>query len=166
MMLRNFISTDANEIIKWIENEREFRLWSADRYDKYPITSDDINNNYIKCMKNKKFYPLTLIDDNNIIGHLILRNPHDDLTEFRLGFIIINPIFRKKGYGKKLIQEAIDFAKKEYGAKNFNLGVFIDNDSAIKCYTSVGFEAIKIDKNAYKFQNESWDCAEMVYKGH
>lgn len=166
MMLRNFILTDANEIIKWIENEREFRLWSADRYDKYPITSDDINNNYIECMKNERFYPLTLIDDNNIIGHLILRNPHDDLTEFRLGFIIINPIFRKKGYGKKLIQEAIDFAKKEYGAKNFNLGVFIDNDSAIKCYKSVGFEVIKIDKNAYKFQNESWDCAEMVYKGH
>ena len=23
---------------------------------------------------------------------------------------------------------------------------------------------IKIDKNAYKFQNEIWNCAEMIYK--
>lgn len=55
MMLRDFTSTDANEIIKWIKNERKFRLCSADRYDKYPISSDDINNNYIECKKNKKF---------------------------------------------------------------------------------------------------------------
>lgn len=164
MMLRNFVATDANEIIKWIKNERELRLWSADRYDKYPITSDNINKNYNECMKGQKFYPLTLIDDNEIIGHLTLRNPKDDLTEFRLGFIIINPIFRNKGYGKKLIQEAINFAKNEYGAKKFNLCVFIDNDNAIGCYKSVGFEVFKIDRYAFEFYDENWDCAEMIYK--
>lgn len=112
MMLRKFVPADAEEIIKWIKNERELRLWSADRYDEYPITSNDINNNYIECAKNTNFYPLTLVDNDKIIGHLIIRNLNADLTEFRLGFIIINPIFRRKGYGKRLILETIDYAKK------------------------------------------------------
>ena len=163
MILRKFIEADADEIVKWIKNERELRLWSADRYNNYPITSFDINKNYIECQKNSNFYPLTLVDKNNIIGHLIIRNTNNDLTDFRLGFIIINPSYRKKGYGRRLIIETMNYAKKEYKAKKFNLGVFIDNDKALNCYKSVGFKTIKIDKNVYKFYDENWDCAEMIY---
>ena len=31
MILREYRESDANVIINWINNEREFRLWSADR---------------------------------------------------------------------------------------------------------------------------------------
>ena len=44
--LRGYINSDADEIVSWISNERDLRLWSADRYGNFPIKADDINNNY------------------------------------------------------------------------------------------------------------------------
>lgn len=81
-----------------------------------------------------------------------------------MGFIIINPDYRKQGYGKKIINEAIEYAKKNYSAKNFNLGVFIDNESALNYYLNAGFKIIDIEKNVFKFYDEYWDCSEMVYE--
>ena len=164
MKLRQYRTEDAQEILSWIKNEREFRLWSADRYDSYPATPEDINNNYSKSKEISNFYPLTLEDDGKVIGHLILRNPGDNNEVIRMGFIIVDNSIRGKGYGKILINTAIKYAKDTLNAKEINLGVFIDNENALHCYESVGFEIIEIEKNAYQFHDEEWDCAEMVLK--
>jgi len=163
MEIRNYKAEDANEIIKWISNERDFRLWSADRYEKYPISPIDINNNYQKCIKDGNFYPLTLEDNGEIIGHLILRNS-GELDVIRLGFIIVNNKIRGKGYGKKLILEAIKYATLNLHAKEINLGVFDSNTNALNCYKSVGFYEVEIIKNAYTFYDEKWNQVEMVLK--
>lgn len=163
MEFREYIKSDANEIIKWIKDEKALRLWSADRYNSYPIKAEDINNNYNECKSFGNFYPMTLIDENKIVGHIILRNPDiDKLDVIRLGFIIVDPTLRGKGYGKKLIEEAIKFAKSKLYAKEINLGVFENNESAYYCYKSVGFKEIRVDKNAFQFQDENWNCVEMV----
>ena len=44
MKLRNYIDSDANEIIKWVKDERALKLWSADIYGDFPIAANDINN--------------------------------------------------------------------------------------------------------------------------
>ena len=164
MELRRYKSSDAKIILTWINNERDFRLWSADRYNNYPITPDDININYLECSKNSGFYPLTMIDDDIVIGHLILRNPSEDKSIIRMGFIIVDNKIRGKGYGKKLIELAITYARVKLNAKEINLGVFTCNEGAFHCYEKMGFEVVDIQKNAYKFYDENWDQAEMVLK--
>ncbi len=164
MELREYKKEDADEIIKWINNEKELRLWSMDRYKDYPINSDDINNNYIECMEDNNFYPFTLVDNNKVIGHLIMRHPNNDKDIIRLGFIIVDHSIRGKGYGKALINEAINYAINNYRPREINLGVFTNNSSAYYCYQKIGFETIRIDKDVYKYHDESWDCAEMIYK--
>lgn len=166
MELRKYIKSDADEIIKWIKDERALRLWSANRYGTYPIKAEDINNNYDECMALGNFYPMTLVDKEKMIGHLILRNPDSNKYIVRLGFIIVNPDLRGKGYGKILIKEAIKYAKNTLNAKEINLGVFENNESAYHCYKSVGFIAIRIDKNVFTFEAESWNCVEMILKSH
>ena len=52
MNIRPYKEEDAKEILSWIKNEREFRLWSADRYNNYPALPSDINDNYSKFDKN------------------------------------------------------------------------------------------------------------------
>lgn len=161
MYLRNYVETDAEKILSWLSNERAFRLWSADRYGKYPITPQEINLNYNESSKISPFYPMTLVDDDDIIGHLILRNPTEDKSVIRLGFIIVDNNLRGKGYGKKLLEFGIKYAKEELKAKTINLGVFKNNEGAYKCYTSMGFKEVGIEKNAYVFNSESWDCIEL-----
>lgn len=163
MYLREFAKTDAEKILSWISDERTFRLWSADRYGDYPITPDEITKNYIECCKNGGFYPMTLIDDDEkVIGHLILRNPTENKSIIRLGFIIVDNKVRGKGYGKKLLELAIKYAREELEAQEINLGVFKNNEGAYKCYTSIGFKEVGIEHNAYTFNSEPWDCVEMV----
>jgi len=164
MKFRSYKEDDAKEILTWIKNEREFRLWSADRYKNYPATPKDINNNYIESKKISNFYAFTLEDEGKVIGHLILRIPGKNKEIIRLGYIIVDSSIRGKGYGKKLIEEAIKYARNNLGAKEINLGVFANNESAFKCYKSIGFEEVEIEKNAYQFYNEQWDCVEMVLK--
>ena len=81
-----------------------------------------------------------------------------------MGFIIVDSSIRGKGYGKMLINTAIEFARDTLGAKEINLGVFVNNEGALHCYQSVGFEITNIEKNAYQFYDEEWDCAEMILK--
>lgn len=164
MEFREYQETDALEILKWINNERDFRMWSADRYDSYPIKPNDININYDESKKISKFYPMTLTIDGKVIGHLILRNPNNDKDTIRLGFIIVDNSIRGKGYGKLLILEAIKYAKKVLHAKNINLGVFDCNSSAIYCYKACGFIETDIINDAYKYQDETWNQVEMVLK--
>lgn len=162
MNFRKYEEDDAKEILSWIKDEREFRLWSADRYEKYPASPSDINDNYIECEKASNFYPFTLEDEGKVIGHLILRNPGENKEVIRLGFIIVDRSIRGKGYGKKLINEAIKYAKEKLGAKEINLGVFANNKNAFECYKAVGFKVVDIEKCAYQFYDEKWDCAEMI----
>ena len=166
MNLRKYEDSDASIILNWIDSERAFRLWSADRYGEYPINASDISLNYEECKKNGDFYPMTFVDDDNqVIGHLIFRNPGEDKTVVRLGFIIVDNEIRGKGYGKTLLNLAIKYAKDVLNATEINLGVFKNNENAYRCYSSVGFKEIRIEKDAYLFNDEHWDCVEMkLYK--
>ena len=164
MHLREYRKTDAETILSWINSEREFRLWSANRYGDYPILPEDITNNYFNCMQNSFFYPLTLEDDGRVIGHLIIRKQNENDDVIRLGFIIVDSSIRGKGYGKRIIEEAINYSQEHFDIHDFSLGVFTNNEGAYYCYKAVGFEQVGIEKDAYQFYEESWDCAELVLK--
>lgn len=161
MEFRNFKKQDANEILKWTKNEREFRLWSAYRWKNYPITPEDIYNTYKECMETSTFCPMSLVEDGKIVGHIVVRIPGEDKTKIRLGFVIVDNSIRGKGYGKKLMMEAIKYAKEKLNAKEITLGVITFNTRAVKCYESVGFKTTQINKDFLQFQDEHWDCAEM-----
>ena len=49
MKLRPYKRNDAKTILGWIKDGLTFRRWSSDRYEKYPITEDDINYKYFDC---------------------------------------------------------------------------------------------------------------------
>ena len=73
MKLRNFNKEDAPIIAGWIQSKEELYKWSADSFGKYPLTGDDIIENYTPRIENGRFYPLTAIAANgNVIGHLII----------------------------------------------------------------------------------------------
>lgn len=162
MRLREYKKEDAISIVSWIKSERELKLWSADRYNKFPLTPLDINNFYEFCLTTDKIYPYTLVDDNKVIGHFILRVPDKNApSTLRLGFIIVNSSLRGRGYGKVLMAKAIKCAHDTLNAKKLTLGVFINNTSAYNCYKKCGFNETKVFKNAFKFNDELWSFSEM-----
>ena len=103
MILRDFKKEDAKIIAGWIRSEEELYRWSADRFNKYPLSGDDINENYAPQKESGRFFPLTAVDDQgDVLGHFIIRYPReDDDRSVRFGFVIVNPSLREKDTEKK-----------------------------------------------------------------
>lgn len=111
MKLRPFSIEDAPVILSWIKDKTDFRKWSADRYSSYPPKPEDMLAQYA----NDIIFPFTAIDDaGKVIGHIILRYPDSSKTVIRLGFIIIDNQLRGKGYGKQMLELAIQKAQRDY----------------------------------------------------
>ena len=53
MILRNFKKEDAKIIAGWLRSEEELYKWSADRFNKYPLSGEDINENYAPQLETK-----------------------------------------------------------------------------------------------------------------
>ncbi len=163
--LRLYKNTDAQIIVKWLKNEYAFRQWSADRYENYPITADDMNN-YCSQYSDKDLCKLTAVDENGIIGHLTIRFIDEARKTARLGFVIVDDTKRGLGYGKQLVLSALKYAFDELKADKVTLGVFENNASAIRCYLSCGFKIVEKENiESYRCMGEVWNCIEMKING-
>lgn len=163
--LRPYKSCDAQYIVKWIKNEQEFRLWSADRYDKYPIDADKLNEHYDSYKDNDSFWPMTAFDENGVVGHLIMRFTDKNKMTIRFGFVIVDDSLRGKGYGHEMLHLAIKYAFEILKVNKITLGVFERNKTAIKCYKEVGFKEVLHEEKHYHMLNQDWNCIEMEIQG-
>ena len=157
MTLRPFNINDVPTILSWCKDKHAFRLWSADRYKEFPAQPEEMIEQY----EGENMYPLTAVADDEIVGHILLRFPSEDKSVIRFGFVIVDDSKRGMGYGRRLLQLAIDHACNQMGVKTITLGVFADNPSALKCYQSVGFKITGED--SYMIDGEKWKGYEMKY---
>lgn len=162
LKLRTFRNADADVIIGWIKDELALRKWSADRYGDYPIKAEDICNQYAGHENSDTLFPMTLEDGGEVVGHMIMRFPGADRKTIRFGFIIVDDSWRRMGYGKKMLQMAIRHAVEVFAVKKITLGVFDNNEPALKCYKAVGFQNVPMEKEEYyPIMGEQWKCLEM-----
>ena len=166
LRLRPYKPKDAEAIVSWIKDERSLRKWSSDRYGAYPITAKDINDKYLEhngdCEEPDNFYPMTAVDADGPVGHLILRYTNAVKTAVRLGFIIVDDSKRGMGYGKRMIQMAIRYAFDMLKAEKITLGVFDNNPSAYHCYKAAGFREIPMKKDiVIEILGEKWKLIEL-----
>ncbi len=155
MILRPFIPDDASTILSWCKDRLAFRLWSADRYKDFPAQPEEMLQQY----NGDNQFPLTAVEGETIIGHILLRFPTEDKTLVRFGFIIVDNTKRGKGYGKQMLRLAIEYAQRELGARRITLGVFCKNRSALNCYKSVGFSIT--GEEIYMIDGKEWKGFEM-----
>lgn len=138
--------------------------WCADRYERYPVTPEDMNLYHEQYIDGQQVRALTMINDNDIVGYVTLRTSAEDSTIQRLGFVIVDDSRRGIGLGKLLVSMAVEYAFKALGATKVSLGVFENNPSAIYCYEAVGFVRVhKSEKECYQCLGEIWNCIEMEY---
>lgn len=161
MKLRNYKAEDSAIICRWIKTEDELYKWSADRFNKFPLHENDIEDTYVAQMQTGRFIPISAVnDDDQLIGHFIIRYPdEDDDTRVRFGFVIVAPKYRGKGYGKEMLQLGIRYVKENLKAEKIDLGVFENNQSAVRCYESVGFK--EYQRRTCEFSVGTWVCIDM-----
>ncbi|MDY6232600.1 GNAT family protein [Peptostreptococcus porci] len=153
--LRSYNENDADTILSWISDERDFYKWSAGILGDYPISREQfgfVNN----------LMAFTAVNDDELIGFFTMRRPTENFDELRFGFIVVDPEKRGNGYGKGMLQLGIKYAQEIIGAKKISLGVFENNESAYYCYKSVGFKDTVLDETEiYTVLGEEWKCLEL-----
>ena len=99
LILRPYQPTDANVIATWLKSEYLMRQWCADRYERFPVTPENMNSYHQQYIDGHNSIALTMVDGEEIVGYITLRTPADDLSEQRLGFVIVDDSKRGKGLG-------------------------------------------------------------------
>ena len=161
MKLRAYTREDSPIIAGWVRNEMELYQWSADRYGYFPLLPYSIDDNYAPQLKTGRFIPLTGIDDEGkVVAHIIIRYPSEtDDSSVRLGFVIVDPTIRGRGYGSELVRLAVEFVRNNLSATRVDLGVFDNNPKARKCYESVGFKVY--GSHVIDTPFGAWNCSDL-----
>lgn len=155
LRLRPYNENDADTILSWSKGERAFYKWSAGVLGEYPINKEQFG--FVKNLM-----AFTAINDDEVIGFFTIRRPSENFDELRFGFVVVDPEKRGQGYGKRMLQLGIKFAREIFGAKKVSLGVFENNGSAYCCYKAVGFKDIVLEETEkYTVLGEEWKCLEL-----
>ena len=161
MILRAYKKEDSPIIATWLRTEEELYKWSADRFNKFLLEENDIEENYAPQIESGRFFPLTAEDEEgNVIGHFIIRYPReDDDSSVRFGFVIVDSKLRGKGYGKEMLLLGVEYVKENLSVNRIDLGVFENNEKAKHCYEAVGFKEYNIRDCELPIGN--WKCIDM-----
>lgn len=162
MRIRPYIpDKDFTFVSTWIADERTHSLWSANRFP-YPITPESFHNFLEKIAAEWADSAYVATENSGQpVGFFCYSVNTEDNIGF-LKFVIIDRAKRGKGYGKEMLQLALQYAFQITGAEAVQLNVFDENTAAKKCYESVGFVERAIDKNVFSYQGELWSRCNMV----
>lgn len=104
LRLRPYNEKDTEIILSWSKDEIAFYKWSAGVLGEYPISKEQFG--FVN-----KLMPFTAINDDEVIGFFTIRRPSENFDELRFGFVVVDPQKRGQGYGKRMLQLGIKFAK-------------------------------------------------------
>lgn len=105
-----------------------------------------------------------LLDQDKIVGHLNLKNNFEgSLHRAQLG-MGIEADYRGRGFGKKMLEFAIDWAKEQPTLHWIDLTVFAHNLPARKLYASVGFKEVALYEDKVRVNGLSIDDISMSLK--
>ena len=162
MRLRPYIpSKDFQYIAGWIDNERDHALWCANNFP-YPVTAQAFHTFLKKTMEQWMACPFVVTDDGgNRIGFFRYAL-NTESSEGFLASVIVDNKLRGKGYGREMIQLALQYAFEITGAELVQLNVFSENTEAKRCYERVGFAERYVEKDVFTYKDELWSRCNMT----
>lgn len=163
LIIKPFNSTYADTILSWTKDKESFYRWSAGVLGDYPIDSNKFNEKIKEMKQTKLFYPYVVKLDNKVIGFFTLRYRVENVNNLTIGFVILDPLYRGMGYGKKMLNLAINLAFGTYKSDSVNLRVFKDNTAAYNCYKKVGLKENGVCET-YNILDYKWDVVELEKK--
>ena len=164
MRLTPCIPEKVFEVIRtWITDPRTHALWCANRFD-YPLCKKNLDEVLRDIRIQSGDTPFVAVGDDGEAVGFFCYSLHPVTNEGYLKFVIVDPAVRGRGIGKAMLRLAVDYAFGISKADAVYLRVFAGNTQAVRCYESVGFTEDKTERNAFVYQDESWDLTRMVIR--
>lgn len=136
IFLREMKLSDLQDVVN-IENQSYKSPWSEDNFRK-------------EITLNTRAKYFVLVEDTKIIGYIGTWIISD---EGHITNVAVHPLKRKKGYGKILVEKAINYLKSK-NASHIVLEVRVSNQPAINLYEKFDFKIITKRIGYYHDNNE------------
>ncbi len=162
MRIRPYIpSKDYEYLSKWIDDERTHAYWCANRLP-YPITQKSFHD-FLEQISIEWTDCAYVATENNgqAVGFFCYSVNTEDNIGF-LKFVIVDKEKRGNGYGKQMLNLALQHAFQITGAAAVQLYVFEENTLAKHCYEKVGFAESNVAKSTFAYQDELWTRTNMI----
>jgi RimJ/RimL family protein N-acetyltransferase len=160
VVMRRAVVDDAEALSKFMNALADEKLDTISGSRFSPEEEREFIN---KATKNGRAFLLIALDDHEVIGMLDLwagDKPHSRHMG-RLGTSVLAS-YRGKGVGRKLLERAIDEARKWPGFCRIELDVVPWNTPAIRLYESVGFVREGTKRKAAVFGDKTIDLIQMA----
>ena len=111
-----------------------------------PDVFENLSDEELKQDLIKNFESLTTIvltENNEIVGYLAYRIKERHVKKLDVDQLVISEKCRNKGYGKMLMNEVKNIAKK-LGCARIELNCWLFNENALAMYEHIGFERQRI----------------------
>jgi RimJ/RimL family protein N-acetyltransferase len=162
LRLRPYKDSDANYLINWLHDEKQFTMWSAGKFT-YPLTKEQLLEYKNRYDEDEFGWIFTTLNETGTpVGHFLMRMADYQKQSIHIGFIIVDEQHRGKGYGKEMLNLAIKYAFEILGVNRMTLGVFENNEAAHRCYRSVGLVDENYHKEFFPFKDEKWGLYDMA----
>lgn len=162
MRIRPYIpGKDFEYVSKWIDDERTHAFWCASRLP-YPITQQFFHDFLEKNAIDRTDSAYVATENNGqAVGFFCYSvNTADNIGSLK--FVIVDKTKRGKGYGKEMLNLALQYAFQITGAKAVQLNVFNENTLAKQCYEKIGFVEKNMDKDVFPYKDELWSRCNMI----
>ncbi|UWX61337.1 GNAT family N-acetyltransferase [Chryseobacterium oranimense] len=151
IQLLPFTIEDSLELISKIKDKRMLLQFAGPAYH-FPLTKEQLEID----LENENRFMFRVFDETEqkVIGHaqIFLKE-----NTFLLGRILIwDENNRGKGYGKKIVQNLLQYGFSHFNRETAELNVYDWNTGAIECYKKVGFEIDPEVLSEVCIDNELW----------
>ncbi|AJR05543.1 GNAT family N-acetyltransferase [Photobacterium gaetbulicola] len=150
-----FTEDDIDVLIDWVPSAEFNHLWSGDRFN-YPLDTKQLAAH----LQTEEVTALMLCHGNQRVGYIELFRESE--TTYRLCRVLIGEAaIRGMGYGQKMVELAIEHARKQFHAERAKLTVFEHNHHARGCYESLGFVTDKRRSGFHAANGQIWSALYM-----
>jgi GNAT superfamily N-acetyltransferase len=163
IITKNFIINQAT-----IEDCAILKCISESWEEQKLVVGDVIEDNYFpQCVKDgdlpprgiKDNYSLMIVrlkENNSVVGYFDLYHGYPDSDMLWIGIFVVDKAFRSKGFGKEIIYAVFNEASNN-GWNKIGIGVYLKNWSALRFWTSLGFDKIRGIYGDKKYDVHPWN---------
>lgn len=160
--LRPFKLSDCGKMAGWLLQEKQFAMWALGSFE-YPLTKEQLIYHVQQQETDDSAWSMAALDEEGgLVGHFMVRRADYEQNSAYIGFIVLDPSKRGRGYGKEMVKKAVKYACEILGVQRVTLNVVEENKSAYACYTAIGFVEEARTEKAYAYYDEEWTVCHMA----
>ena len=158
MNVGRFKRNHIPEVVSWSKDEADLIQWAGTVFS-WPLTQTQFRRHLEAAQgEHPTLYPFGLYQGARILGYCELSDYQKRFQAARITRVIIHPKKRRQGLGQRMLRAVMEHGFCKMGMNRIALGVFDFNQTAIRCYETMGFIREGTLREPVKVGQEFWNC--------